>query len=215
MLLVAGRRHLERRREVGPELEPVHPPVGVALGHLLVEDAAARRHPLDVTGPDDPLVPQAVLVLHGSGEHVGDRLDAAVRVPRESGPVVVRPVAAEVVEQEEGIELRGFAEPERAAQVHARALEGWLGLGELPDGSNSHDGLLLFGPSYCRRRAGGARPRRDQSSAFSAASTSASVFRPLTTVKALDLAASDRATIRSTFECTTPVRVTRPFSTTM
>ena len=45
---VAGRHHLQGGREVGPELEAVHGAVGVALGHLLVDDAGAGRHPLHV-----------------------------------------------------------------------------------------------------------------------------------------------------------------------
>jgi predicted O-linked N-acetylglucosamine transferase (SPINDLY family) len=45
--LVPGSGHLETGREVSPELKPVHPPGGVALGHLLVDDAAAGRHPAE------------------------------------------------------------------------------------------------------------------------------------------------------------------------
>ena len=75
------RRHLEPRREVGPELEPVHPTIRVALGHLLVEHATAGRHPLDVPRPDDTAVAQAIAMFHGSRQHVHDRLDASVRMP--------------------------------------------------------------------------------------------------------------------------------------
>ena len=47
-VLISGRRHLEGRRKVRPELKPVHAPERVAARHLLVEDAAARGHPLHV-----------------------------------------------------------------------------------------------------------------------------------------------------------------------
>jgi len=54
----------------------------VAFGHLLVDDAAAGGHPLDVAGRDGAMVPHAVAVLHGSREDVCDRFDAAVWMPR-------------------------------------------------------------------------------------------------------------------------------------
>ncbi len=84
-VLVARRGHLQRRRQVGPELEAVHPARRVAVRHLLVEDAAAGGHPLHVAGTERALVAQAVGVVDRAGQHVGDGLDAAVRVPGEAG----------------------------------------------------------------------------------------------------------------------------------
>ena len=49
-LLVARRGHFERRRKVRPQLEAVHAAGRIALGHFLVDDAAAGRHPLHVAG---------------------------------------------------------------------------------------------------------------------------------------------------------------------
>ena len=106
----------------------MHPARLVALGHLLVDDPAARRHPLDVAGGDGAVVAHAVAVLHGSGEDVGDGLDAAVGMPREARQVILRNVVAEVVEEQERVEVGCVAEAERAAQMHARAFEGRLGL---------------------------------------------------------------------------------------
>ncbi len=54
-------------------------------GHLLVHDAAAGGHPLDVAGADRPRVADAVLMVYLAREHVRHRLDAAVRVPGEPG----------------------------------------------------------------------------------------------------------------------------------
>ena len=68
----------------------MHAPVRVALGHLLVEDAAAGGHPLHVAGAEVAAVAEAVAVRDRAGEDVGDRLDAAMRMPREPGEVVVR-----------------------------------------------------------------------------------------------------------------------------
>ena len=104
----------------------MHPPVVVALRHLLVDDAAPRGHPLDIPGGNLPAVPHAVAVLDGSRENVRDRFDPAVRMPWEARQVVFRPVIAEVIEEQERVEVARVAEPERAAQVHAGSFEGRL-----------------------------------------------------------------------------------------
>ena len=139
--LVARGGHFERGGEVGPQLEAVHAAVGIALGHFLVDDAAAGGHPLDVAGGDGAAVAHAVAVLDGAGEDVGDGFDAAMRMPGEAGEVIVGNVVAEIVEQEEGIEVGGVAEAERAAEMDARAFDGGFGFDEALDGSNGHDGL--------------------------------------------------------------------------
>ena len=101
-------------------------PCGVALRHLLVQDAAARRHPLHVAGAERAPVAEAVAVLDGARQHVGDGLDAAMRMPREAGEVVVGPVVAEVVEQQERIELGRVAEAEtRCRRTPAPSMVGW------------------------------------------------------------------------------------------
>ena len=92
-----------------------------------MDDAAARRHPLDVAGGDGAAVAHAVAVLDGSGEDVRDGLDPAMGMPGKARQVILRNVIAEVVEEEERIEVGGIAEAERAAQMHARAFERWLG----------------------------------------------------------------------------------------
>src|SRR6185295_844488 len=61
-VLVARCGHLERRGQVRPELEPVHAAFGVALWHLLMEDAATGGHPLDVTRAEIARVAEAVAV---------------------------------------------------------------------------------------------------------------------------------------------------------
>ena len=113
----------------------------IALGHFLVDDAAARRHPLDVAGGDGAVVPHAIAMLHGSSQDVGDGLNAAVRVPGKARQVVFGHVVAEIVEQEEGIEIGRIAESEGAPQVHPGAFQGWLGFDQPLDRSNGHVGL--------------------------------------------------------------------------
>ena len=113
-------------------------PLRVAFGHLLVQDAAARRHPLDVAGGHAALVAEAVAVRDFAGQDVGDGLDAAMRVPGKSGEVVRRIFVAEVVEQQERIEFLGFAETEGALQLDAGALDGGLGFENLFDCAKRH-----------------------------------------------------------------------------
>jgi hypothetical protein len=89
-------------------------PLASPLRHLLVQNAAAGRHPLHVAGGHAALVAQAVAVRHFAGKHIGDGLDAAVRMPGKSGHVIRRILIAEIVQQQERIELLGFAETEGA-----------------------------------------------------------------------------------------------------
>src|SRR5262249_2792729 len=96
---------------------------GVALRHLLMNDAAARGHPLNVAGADRTAVAEAVAVLHCSGEHVSNRLDAAVRMPGKTGEVILRNLVAKIVEQQKRIVVGGLAEGERTAKMHAGAFE--------------------------------------------------------------------------------------------
>ena len=128
--LITRRGHLQRGGKIGPQLEAVHAAGVVALGHFLVDDAAAGGHPLHVAGGDGAVVAHAVAVLDGSGEHVGDGLDAAMRMPGKAGEIVLGNVVAEVVEQQERVEVGGVAEAEGAAQMHAGAFERGLGLDE-------------------------------------------------------------------------------------
>ena len=134
--LVMRGGHLERGGEIRPQLEAVHAARFVALGHFLVDDAAAGGHPLDVARFDGAVVADAVGVVDGAGEDVGDGFDAAMRVPGEAGEVVGGDVVAEIVEQEEGVEIGGVAEAERAAEVDAGAFHGGLGFDDFVDGSN-------------------------------------------------------------------------------
>ena len=116
----------------------MHAAGGVALGHFLMNDAAAGGHPLNVAGGDGAVVAHAVAVFDGAGENVSDGLDAAMRMPGKSGEIVLGNVVAEIVEQQERIELVRVAEAEGAAQMDSRTFECGLGLDEALDGSNGH-----------------------------------------------------------------------------
>ena len=75
----------------------------VAFRHLLVDDAAACRHPLHVAGGDDARVAEAVAVLDVALQHIGDGLDAPVRMPGKTSEIMVGDVGAEIVEKQEGV----------------------------------------------------------------------------------------------------------------
>ena len=116
----------------------MHAAVQITLRHFLMEDSAAGGHPLHVAGRHFALVAETVPVLDRTCEHVGDRLDPAVRMPRESCSVIFRILIAEVVEQQERIEILGYAEAEGALQFHTGALDCGLRLNYLFNWAESH-----------------------------------------------------------------------------
>jgi hypothetical protein len=61
-----------------------------------------------------------------------------------SREVLLGVVVAEVVQQQEWIELLGVAEAEGAAQVHARPFERGLGLDDFLHRTNGHDTLPFW-----------------------------------------------------------------------
>src|SRR5581483_1401705 len=103
-------------RQVEPQLEPGDP-LRPDLRHLLVQDAAPGGHPLDVAGADRPPVAERVAVPHLAAAHDRDRLDAAVRMVRESRLVVGGGDRLEVVEQQERVEVVERAGADAAPEV--------------------------------------------------------------------------------------------------
>src|ERR1700730_10861314 len=120
----------------------MHPARKVSLRHLLMDDAAARRHTLNVAGRDGTAVAHAIAVLNGSRQDIRDGFDPAMRVPREPSQIIVGNVVAEIVQEKEWIEVGCIAESERAAKMHASAFERRLGLNDSLNGPNGHFGLL-------------------------------------------------------------------------
>ena len=92
----------------------------------------------DVAGTQRAAIAETVAMIHRSRQHVGDRFDAAVWMPGESGEVILWTIVAEVVEEEERIEVSGFAEAERALELDARALDGRLRMDDSFDWPNGH-----------------------------------------------------------------------------
>src|SRR4029077_8618292 len=116
----------------------MHAPRLIALGHFLMNYAAAGGHPLHVARGNGAMIAHAVAVFDSSGENIGDRLDPTMRMPRESLQIVFRYVIAEVVEQQERIELIGAAEPERAAEMDSCSFERWFGLNQALHRTDRH-----------------------------------------------------------------------------
>ena len=75
---------------------------------------------------------------HLAGQHVSDGLNSPVGMPGKSGQIIRRIVAAEVVQQQEWIELRGLSEAEGALQFHACAFDGGFGFKNLLHGAKRH-----------------------------------------------------------------------------
>jgi hypothetical protein len=73
---------------------------GRALRHFPVENSAAGRHPLHVTGTKRPAIPETVAMVHRPPQDIGDGLDAAVGMPGKPGAVIVRAVIAKIVQQQ-------------------------------------------------------------------------------------------------------------------
>jgi hypothetical protein len=61
-------------------------------------------------------------------------------MPRKAGKIIAGVVVAEVVEQQERIELGGVAESERALKLDAGAFNGRGGVQQLLDGTDGHVG---------------------------------------------------------------------------
>jgi hypothetical protein len=106
----------------------MHPALRIAVGHLLVKDAAPGGHPLHVARAELPTIAQAVAVLDGAGQDVGNRLDATMGMPRETRQIVSGPVATKVIEQQERIEVARVTETKPPMQMNPGAFQSGLRL---------------------------------------------------------------------------------------
>jgi hypothetical protein len=116
----------------------VHAPLRVTLRHFLMHDAAARSHPLNVAGAKPAAITKAVAVLDGAGKNISDGLDAAVGMPREAGEIVLRPIVAEVIQQQKRVGLLRVAKAESPAQLHPGAFDCGFRLHDALNGTNGH-----------------------------------------------------------------------------
>src|SRR5262249_1178700 len=80
-------------------------------------------------------------MLHGTGQHIGDGLDATVPMPGKAGQIVFRNVIAKVIKQEKRVEVFGISEPEGPAQMYARSFQSRFGFDQLSYRSDRHNEL--------------------------------------------------------------------------
>src|SRR5690242_14601391 len=99
----------------------MHAALAVSFGHFLMQDAASGGHPLHVTGDHLAFVAETIAVLDGTSENIRDRFNAPMRMPGESGEVVLGIVVAEVVKKKKRIKLFGLPKSKSALQFHACA----------------------------------------------------------------------------------------------
>ena len=125
-VLVVRRQPLVGLRQVDPELEAVEQ---AALGDeplrrgLDVQQAAAGGHPLGVAVGDGAAAAVAVLVVEDAVDHVGDGLEAAVRVPRRALGLAGRVLdLTHLVHVDERVEAGRVDAGERAADGEALPL---------------------------------------------------------------------------------------------
>ena len=81
-------------------------------------------------------------MLHRPRQHIGDRLDPPMRMPGEPGHIIARPVAPEIVEQQERVFGQRVLPPESAVQMHACTLDMRAGTAGLDDRTDGHGSLL-------------------------------------------------------------------------
>ena len=100
---IARGLHLLFRRQVDPELKSAHAAFFL-LRHFRMNDAAAGGHPLHAAALEIARVTEMILMAKVPVEHVGHGLEAAVRMRRKPGDVVVRVVGRKRVQHQEGVE---------------------------------------------------------------------------------------------------------------
>ncbi len=74
-------------------------------------------------------------MLYRPRQHIGNRLDPPMWVPREPLPIARRVVISEIIEQQKRVGVRRIAKPERSTQVDAGTFELRLRLGDSADRS--------------------------------------------------------------------------------
>src|SRR3546814_3329131 len=128
-------------------------------------------NPLHAAGDQQALVAVVVLVAHSAVEHVGHGLEAAVRMAGETGDVVLGLVGAELVEQQERIELRQRLAADDAGELDPGAVRRG-GAADLADDAGGGGGLHGGAPVTDDGLVMGPMMRADQHPCWTADGTS-------------------------------------------
>jgi len=83
-------------------------------------------------------------MLDRAGQHIGDGLDAAMRMPRKSFEVIRRGIIAKIVEQQERVKFGRILKSKRAMKFYASAFKGWRGRAGFKGGSEGHFNLRVW-----------------------------------------------------------------------
>src|SRR5262249_13583002 len=87
-----------------------------------------------------------VAVSHAAIEHVGDGLEAAVRMIRKAGEIVLGTVGAELIEHQEGVEVGQLRLADHAPQLHSGAIGSRQALDDAPHGAARAGAVAHFAP---------------------------------------------------------------------
>ena len=126
----------------------MHLSARVAVRHLLMQDPAPGGHPLHVPRAKAAPVAEAVGVIDRAFQHIGDRLDPPVRMPGEAFLEILRPLVAEIVEKQEGVQFGRVLKAEGAVQFDAGTFQRGNGAAGLEGGSEGHRCLLRVALSH-------------------------------------------------------------------
>ena len=94
----------------------------IAMRHFLMNDARTGGHPLHITAAQTALIAQTVAMINRAFQHIGDGLDAAMRVPWKAVFILRRHIIAKIIHHQKRIEWCGIAKAKNAVQVNASAL---------------------------------------------------------------------------------------------
>ena len=133
---IAGGHHLVGSGEVGPELKAVHAAPVIALGHFLVNDAAAGGHPLHVPWGDHSFVAQAVAMFHFPGCDISNGLNSPVGMPGEAFQIIGGIVAAEIIQEEKRVKFRHLIIAKGPVEVDPGPFQGGFALPDFGDFSD-------------------------------------------------------------------------------
>src|SRR5882724_1990177 len=129
--------HFFLRWKIEPQLKAAHAAFAL-LGHLGVDDTARRRHPLYVAGTEVAAIAEVIFMAHAAVEHVGNGFEAAMRMCREAGHVVVRVIGIKLVEHQKRIYILAALATQTAAQFDAGAIGSGNRLDDMDQGAGAH-----------------------------------------------------------------------------
>ena len=132
--------------QVQPQLEAAHEAL-LLLRHFAVDYTARCGHPLHAATFQPPDIAHVILVTHAPLEHIDDGFEAAVRMWRKAGDVLVGIVGAELVEHQERIEAFRRGAAKYAGKTDAGAIGSGAAGGDGKDFTLGHVECLWSGMS--------------------------------------------------------------------